>query len=98
MATVKKEDKRRKVALKAEEREEAFKKFEEVLKKVESTRAERTGVADLYRKYLQTLPEDKADEMLVFLGGESVRRKDIPKLLEDDPEFYKRYKKLITPK
>lgn len=84
--------------IKEEERKEKFGEFLKEIEEVNSTKEERKSVADSYRNFLKTLSKSKKDTSLVFLITDkrtAVKRTDIPKLLEEDPEFYKRYKKLI---
>ena len=76
--------------IKEEERKKSFEELLEEIEKVSSTKEERKGVAESYRKYLITLTKSHRDTTLVFLDGDkktAVKRGDIPKLMEEDPEF-----------
>ena len=87
--------------IKEEERKETFEEFLEKIKKTESTKEERKRVADSYKRYLNSIPKSDRDTYLVFLDGDkktAVKREDIPKLMEEDPEFYERYRNLFKKK
>ena len=83
--------------IKEEEREKKFGEFLEEIEKVGSTKEERKAVAETYKQYLKTLTKSGRGKYLVFLNDKrkAIKRTDIPKLLEEDPEFYERYKNLF---
>ena len=87
--------------IKEEERKKDFDDFLEQIKKTRSTKEERKRVADSYKRYLKSIPKSDRDTCLVFLVEDkttSVKREDIPKLMEEDPVFYERYRNLFKEK
>jgi len=87
--------------IKEEERKKKFDAFVEEMEQVSSTREERKRVANSYRKFLKTLTKSHRDTYLVFLDSDkktAVKRGDIPKLMEENPEFYERYRNLFKKK
>ena len=87
--------------IKEEERKKTFEELLEEIEKVSSTKEERAHVADSYRKFFKTLTKSHRDMDLVFLDTDkktAVKRGDIPKLMEEDPEFYERYRNLFKKK
>ena len=87
--------------VKEEERKKKFGEFLEEIEEVSSTKEERKRVANVYKGYLKTLTTTGKEKYLVFLDGDklkAVKRGDIPRLLEEDPEFYKTYKALFKKK
>jgi len=49
------------------------------------------ALAEKYEEYLQTLPEPARNGSIVIMGEKRlvVKRRDIPKLLREDPDFRK---------
>ena len=87
--------------IKEEERKEKFGEFLKEIEEVSSTKEERKRVADSYKRYLNSIPKSDRDTYLVFLDGDNktaVKREDIPKLMEEDPTFYERYRNLFKKK
>lgn len=86
--------------IKEEEREKKFGEFLEEIKKVGTTKEERRHVAETYKQYLKSLAKSERGTYLVFLNDKrkAIKRTDIPKLLEEDPEFYETYKGLFKKK
>lgn len=84
--------------VKEEERKKKFGEFLEEIEEVSSTKEERRRVAGAYKGYLKSLTRSEREKYLVFLGDDkrkAIKRSDIPRLIEEDPEFYKTYKGLF---
>ena len=84
--------------IKEEERKRSFDEFLGKIEEVSSTKEERKRVAESYKKYLKSLTKSEREKYLVFLGEDkrkAIKRSEIPRLLAEDPEFYKTYKGLF---
>jgi len=54
----------------------------------------RRKLAEAYREYLESLaPEER--EVVICCAGRAYARKDIPRALEEDDEFYEAYRKFL---
>lgn len=53
-------------------------------------------LAKAYEEYLNSLPEWAQNVTILTFSGKQIKRKDIPRLLVEDPQFREWYIKILT--
>jgi len=60
-------------------------------KSIEALRDLRVEFVKAYEEYINSLPEDKREDMFGHFRGKLIRKKDIPKLLLEDDKLFEMF-------